>query len=147
MDNIEPLRTRIAPSPTGDPHVGTSRNALYNYFLSRKTGGQFVMRLEDTDQAREVPGSYEKSVLEAGLINSSFPPTSITSGVAKPLRKSPSLFGCPFSSKSFHLIIRSRFQMVLPLRLSKAITYCKSTPSKVRMSKSLYRMGDEPGPR
>jgi glutamyl-tRNA synthetase len=60
MDNREPLRTRIAPSPTGDPHVGTSRNALYNYFLSKKTDGQFIMRLEDTDQAREVPGSYEK---------------------------------------------------------------------------------------
>jgi len=56
----KPLRTRIAPSPTGDPHVGTLRNALYNYFLAKKTGGQFVLRIEDTDRAREVEGAVDK---------------------------------------------------------------------------------------
>ncbi|MFA6082510.1 MAG: glutamate--tRNA ligase [Patescibacteria group bacterium] len=53
-------RTRVAPSPTGDPHVGLLRNALYNYFLARQSGGQFILRIEDTDQAREVEGSIDR---------------------------------------------------------------------------------------
>ncbi|HTE19369.1 MAG TPA: glutamate--tRNA ligase, partial [Armatimonadota bacterium] len=47
-----PVRTRIAPSPTGLPHVGTIRNALYSWLLARHHGGQFVFRLEDTDRDR-----------------------------------------------------------------------------------------------
>jgi glutamyl-tRNA synthetase len=46
------VRTRIAPSPTGDPHVGTAYVALFNYALAKKHGGQFVLRIEDTDQKR-----------------------------------------------------------------------------------------------
>jgi glutamyl-tRNA synthetase len=48
----EAVRTRIAPSPTGDPHVGTAYVALFNYALARQTGGQFVLRIEDTDRSR-----------------------------------------------------------------------------------------------
>jgi glutamyl-tRNA synthetase len=47
-----PLRTRIAPSPTGDPHVGTAYVALFNYALARNNGGQFILRIEDTDRQR-----------------------------------------------------------------------------------------------
>jgi glutamyl-tRNA synthetase len=46
------IRTRIAPSPTGDPHVGTAYVALFNYALARKNGGQFILRIEDTDRQR-----------------------------------------------------------------------------------------------
>jgi glutamyl-tRNA synthetase len=46
------VRTRIAPSPTGDPHVGTAYVALFNYALAHQHGGQFVLRIEDTDQQR-----------------------------------------------------------------------------------------------
>jgi nondiscriminating glutamyl-tRNA synthetase len=58
-----PPRVRIAPSPTGPLHIGTARTALYNYLYARHTGGAFVLRLEDTDQAR---GSiaYEKDILD-----------------------------------------------------------------------------------
>lgn len=45
-----PARTRFAPSPTGYIHLGSLRTALYNYLLARSTGGQFLLRLEDTDQ-------------------------------------------------------------------------------------------------
>jgi len=48
----EIVRTRIAPSPTGDPHVGTAYVALFNYALARQAGGQFVLRIEDTDRQR-----------------------------------------------------------------------------------------------
>jgi glutamyl-tRNA synthetase len=47
-----PVRVRIAPSPTGDPHVGTAWIALFNYVFARQQGGTFVLRIEDTDQTR-----------------------------------------------------------------------------------------------
>jgi glutamyl-tRNA synthetase len=52
-----PVRTRIAPSPTGDPHVGTAYAALFNYALARRHGGQFVLRIEDTDRERSSAAS------------------------------------------------------------------------------------------
>lgn len=45
-----PARTRFAPSPTGYLHLGSLRTALYNYLLAKATGGQFILRIEDTDQ-------------------------------------------------------------------------------------------------
>lgn len=47
-----PVRVRIAPSPTGDPHVGTAYIALFNYVFAKKHGGKFILRVEDTDQTR-----------------------------------------------------------------------------------------------
>jgi glutamyl-tRNA synthetase len=58
------VRTRIAPSPTGDPHVGTAYTALANYCFAKKHGGQFLLRIEDTDQARSTPES-ERTILSA----------------------------------------------------------------------------------
>ena len=52
-----PVRVRFAPSPTGALHIGGVRTALYNYLLARKTGGTFVLRIEDTDQKRFVEGA------------------------------------------------------------------------------------------
>lgn len=51
------IRTRIAPSPTGDPHVGTAYIALFNRAFARRHGGQFILRIEDTDQSRSTPES------------------------------------------------------------------------------------------
>ena len=51
------VRTRIAPSPTGDPHVGTAYVALINYLYAKKHGGKFLLRIEDTDRARSTPES------------------------------------------------------------------------------------------
>lgn len=58
------VRTRVAPSPTGDPHVGTAYVALFNLAFARSQGGQFVLRIEDTDQARSTAES-EAAILEA----------------------------------------------------------------------------------
>ncbi|WP_234553960.1 glutamate--tRNA ligase [Thermus caliditerrae] len=52
--------TRIAPSPTGDPHVGTAYIALFNYVWAKKNGGRFLVRIEDTDRTRYVPGAEER---------------------------------------------------------------------------------------
>ena len=57
------VRTRVAPSPTGDPHVGTAYVALINYCFTRKHGGEFILRIEDTDQARSTAES-ERAILE-----------------------------------------------------------------------------------
>src|SRR3954468_24278031 len=56
-------RVRIAPSPTGPLHIGTARTALFNYLFARHTGGTFIVRLEDTDQARSSI-AYEKDILD-----------------------------------------------------------------------------------
>lgn len=60
MEIQKEVRVRVAPSPTGDPHVGTLRTALFNYLYAKKNNGKFVFRIEDTDKTREVPGSAEK---------------------------------------------------------------------------------------
>lgn len=59
-----PERVRIAPSPTGEMHLGTVRTAIFCWLLARKTGGQFLVRIEDTDRNRFVEGSAER-ILEA----------------------------------------------------------------------------------
>jgi glutamyl-tRNA synthetase len=58
--SVKPARTRIAPSPTGHMHLGTARVALYDYLLAKKTGGQFILRIEDTDLKRTVPGAEQE---------------------------------------------------------------------------------------
>jgi len=55
-----PVRVRIAPSPTGDPHVGTAYIGLINYIYARQRGGKFVLRIEDTDRARFVATSEQE---------------------------------------------------------------------------------------
>ncbi len=57
---ITPARVRLAPSPTGHMHLATARNALYNFLLARQTGGQFILRLEDTDIKRTLPGAEQE---------------------------------------------------------------------------------------
>jgi len=59
-----PVRVRIAPSPTGEPHVGTAYTALFNILLARRLGGVMILRIEDTDQARSTADS-EAKVIEA----------------------------------------------------------------------------------
>ncbi|MCZ6891675.1 MAG: glutamate--tRNA ligase [Chloroflexi bacterium] len=53
------VRVRYAPSPTGDPHVGNIRTALFNWLYARHTGGTFILRIEDTDRSRSVEGALE----------------------------------------------------------------------------------------
>ena len=62
MSSINPVRVRFAPSPTGRTHLGSGRTALFDYLLARQTGGQFVLRIEDTDQKRYVPGAEDELV-------------------------------------------------------------------------------------
>lgn len=56
------VRVRFAPSPTGYLHLGGLRTALYNFLYARHLGGKFLLRIEDTDQTRLVPGASERLV-------------------------------------------------------------------------------------
>jgi len=58
----KPARVRMAPSPTGHFHLGGARTALFNYLLAKKTGGKFILRLEDTDLKRTVPGAEQEII-------------------------------------------------------------------------------------
>ena len=58
------VRTRIAPSPTGPVHVGTAYTALFNRTFAKKHGGQFILRIEDTDQERSKP-VYETMIIDS----------------------------------------------------------------------------------
>ena len=53
------VRVRFAPSPTGALHIGGVRTALFNYLFAKKHGGDFLLRIEDTDQNRYVPGAEQ----------------------------------------------------------------------------------------
>ncbi|MBR6477680.1 MAG: glutamate--tRNA ligase, partial [Lachnospiraceae bacterium] len=64
------IRTRYAPSPTGKMHVGNLRTALYEFLTAKHAGGDFMLRIEDTDQERFVEGAIEiinKTLEQAGL--------------------------------------------------------------------------------
>lgn len=63
MPGMDKPRLRIAPSPTGAMHIGTARTALYNWLLARRSGGQFVVRIEDTDKKRSEK-KYEQDIIE-----------------------------------------------------------------------------------
>ncbi|MBI1795386.1 MAG: glutamate--tRNA ligase [Chloroflexi bacterium] len=62
-DYTRPARVRVAPSPTGHMHLGTARTALYDYLLAKKTSGKFILRIEDTDLKRTIPGA-EREIMD-----------------------------------------------------------------------------------
>ena len=64
------IRTRYAPSPTGRMHVGNLRTGMYAYLIAKHEGGDFLLRIEDTDQEREVEGAVDiirRTLEETGL--------------------------------------------------------------------------------
>ncbi len=63
MSTDQPMRVRMAPSPTGPLHIGTARTSLYNFLAARHAGGTFVLRIEDTDVARSTV-EYERDILD-----------------------------------------------------------------------------------
>ena len=73
---MEKIRTRFAPSPTGRMHVGNLRTALYTYLIAKHEGGDFILRIEDTDQERHVEGAegiIYRTLEKTGLIHDEGP--------------------------------------------------------------------------
>ncbi len=87
-ENTKPVRVRIAPSPTGDPHVGTAYIALFNLCFAHHEGGQFILRIEDTDQTRSTPES-EAAILDSlGWLGLSYDEGPDVGGPHGPYRQS-----------------------------------------------------------
>ena len=126
----KPARTRFAPSPTGDLHLGSLRTALFNYLLAKATGGQFLLRVEDTDQKRTVPGAQERICRDlrwAGLqldegpeVGGDYGPyqqsqrTAIYSKHAQQLLQSGHAYRCFCSAERLDELVRMRNQLGLP---------------------------------
>ena len=72
MSKISNVRVRFAPSPTGDPHLGAMRTALFNWAFAKKNDGKFILRIEDTDRNRLVPGSTENIIEGLKWLNLSY---------------------------------------------------------------------------
>jgi glutamyl-tRNA synthetase len=83
--------TRIAPSPTGDPHVGTAYQALFDYVWARKNGGRFVVRIEDTDQSRYRAESEERILATLRWLGLNYDEAPDVGGPHAPYRQSERL--------------------------------------------------------
>ncbi|MDR1355978.1 MAG: glutamate--tRNA ligase, partial [Propionibacteriaceae bacterium] len=86
-----PQRTRVAPSPTGDPHVGTAYQALFDVAWAAQTGGQFILRIEDTDQNRLVAGSEQQIYQSLRWLGLSPDESPEVGGAYQPYRQSERL--------------------------------------------------------
>ena len=82
------VRTRVAPSPTGDPHVGTAYVALFNYCFAKANGGQFILRIEDTDQVRSSRQSEDMIIEALKWVGLSWDEGPDVGGEAGPYRQS-----------------------------------------------------------
>lgn len=82
------VRLRFAPSPTGPLHIGGVRTALYNYLFAQKHGGDFILRIEDTDQTRFVPGAEEYIVESLAWLGITFNEGVHLGGTHAPYRQS-----------------------------------------------------------
>ena len=82
------VRTRVAPSPTGDPHVGTAYIALFNYCFAKQHGGEFILRIEDTDQARSSRESEQAIYDSLNWIGLNWDEGPDCGGAAGPYRQS-----------------------------------------------------------
>ena len=83
-----PVRVRMAPSPTGSPHVGLARTALYNWAFARHHGGTFVFRIEDTDKARNTEESYDSLIDLMQWLGLSWDEGVVVGGAHGPYRQS-----------------------------------------------------------
>ena len=80
--------TRIAPSPTGDPHVGTAYIGLFNHTLAQQSGGKFILRIEDTDRNRYVPDSEKRIFQMMGWLQLTHDESPLQGGPNGPYRQS-----------------------------------------------------------
>lgn len=85
---MKQIRVRFAPSPTGPLHIGGVRTALYNYLFAKKNGGKMILRIEDTDQTRFVPGAEQYIVESLDWCGIKFDESDYVGGAYGPYRQS-----------------------------------------------------------
>lgn len=91
MNSKQPIRTRFAPSPTGFLHVGALRTALFAWLVARQNGGAFILRIEDTDQVREVEGAEAHIIKSLNALGVEFDEGPEIAGKHTPYRQSERL--------------------------------------------------------
>jgi len=146
-----PARTRFAPSPTGYLHLGSLRTAVFNYLLAKATGGQFILRIEDTDRKRTIPDA-EKRIYEdlrwAGLqwdegpdIGGSLGPyrqserTALYTESVQKLLQSGQAYRCFCSSRHLNKLATERHAMGLPSDYDRSCLDIPRVESEERASK------------
>ncbi|KAL9087822.1 MAG: hypothetical protein Q9159_003418 [Coniocarpon cinnabarinum] len=141
----KPVRTRFAPSPTGSLHLGSLRTALFNYLLARATKGSFLLRIEDTDVKRTLPGAREGIYSdlqwaglqwdEGPLVGGPFGPytqsdrTPIYQASAQDLLDKGAAYRCFCSAERLNDLARGRKELGLPTdydRLCASISVAES---------------------
>ncbi|KAF2799309.1 glutamyl-tRNA synthetase [Melanomma pulvis-pyrius CBS 109.77] len=138
-----PARTRFAPSPTGYLHLGSLRTALFNYLLAKRTGGQFLLRIEDTDQKRTIPDAELRLFRDlrwAGLqwdegpeVGGPYGPykqserSALYKEHAQHLLDSGNAYRCFCSTERLHKLAESRHRMGLATDYDRA---CASIPQE-----------------
>lgn len=134
----KPVRTRFAPSPTGFQHIGGMRTAFYAWLLARRTGGQFILRVEDTDQERLVPGAI-RFVLEElawfGVVPDEGP------GMDELRKLNEDYPGCPQLGGPHAPYIQSmrlnRYHEIADLLIEKGAAYrCDCTPEMLEKERN-----------
>lgn len=83
-----PARVRFAPSPTGHMHLGSARTALYDYLIAHKSGGKFILRIEDTDFKRYIPGAEEELIKGLQWLGINYDEGPVVGGPYGPYRQS-----------------------------------------------------------
>ncbi|PBP25373.1 glutamyl-tRNA synthetase [Diplocarpon rosae] len=146
-----PARTRFAPSPTGYLHLGSLRTALFNYLVARATGGQFLLRIEDTDQKRTIEDAEERLFQDlewAGIKWDEGPKrggpygpykqserTAIYREHTEILLESGSAYRCFCTSERLHTLASHRARLGLPPDYDRACTHVSKAESDDRASK------------
>ena len=108
------IRTRVAPSPTGDPHVGTAYMALFNRCFARAHGGQFILRIEDTDQARSTAAAEQMIIISTQYQHIGAPPLALAPAYAMTTASSAQPRAIRRSSRSRPASLCQNFVWVLP---------------------------------
>ncbi|RFU34964.1 hypothetical protein B7463_g1404, partial [Scytalidium lignicola] len=150
LSKSSPARTRFAPSPTGYLHLGSLRTALFNYLVAKKTGGQFLLRIEDTDQKRTVPDAEERLFQdlqwagihwdEGPLIGGPYGPyrqserTTLYQEHARKLLDSDHAYRCFCSAERLHTLAEHRNKQGLPPDYDRKCAHISKEESDDRAS-------------
>ncbi|KAF2659850.1 glutamyl-tRNA synthetase [Lophiostoma macrostomum CBS 122681] len=150
-DLTTPARTRFAPSPTGYLHLGSLRTALFNYLLAKRTGGQFLLRVEDTDQKRTVPDAEQRlydHLRWAGLqwdegpeVGGPYGPyrqserSALYREHAQQLLDSGNAYRCFCSSERLHSLAEHRHKLGLATDYDRTCTHISAAESEEKASK------------
>ncbi|KAH8801556.1 hypothetical protein F5884DRAFT_824644 [Xylogone sp. PMI_703] len=150
LSKSSPARTRFAPSPTGYLHLGSLRTALFNYLVAKKTGGQFLLRIEDTDQKRTVSGAEDRLFIdlqwagihwdEGPLVGGPYGPyrqserTSIYQEHAQKLLESGHAYRCFCSAERLHTLAEHRSKQGLAPEYDRKCAHIPKEESNDRAS-------------